>query len=456
MGLISVQMPERDDPLARVAKAMTIAQSVFGIKSEIEQSKIRKAMAEQENQKWKLAKESEARKNANVMTKAELDQEYTKNVMPETPGAQWTYMDETAVDPDTKKPILNAEGQPIKERKVKWYIPKANLSGENVFLNNAQDEIKVNQLKALENGYMTPGMLANKDLVGDWSTLENPGYRKTTLVQNGKESPIWIMTPNDLKLKADHEKWQIDKELKSAQISKLKQEKNPIYRMGPDTIQGYFAARELGIAEPTITQAVQLNPEKISKDVNDISKSILEHKVSSVVTGLENINKLAGGIDNDKEIPGYGSARWIAASKAPNDMARKYLTPEESKLKSAIDSLTSDIRLMRSGQAVSQSEQAMIDRVLGTNLFSTSANLKTGMRNIRDITKNLINAILTGKDRPSVEAYLKKPNAINPESGILQNGAGQFQGTSKKPLPFPEAQSRSDRGRDAIREELGE
>lgn len=488
MGIISVQMPERDDPLARVAKAMNIAQSVFGIKSEIEQAKIRKVIAQQEKIKAENAAMEARRRSQGLMNQEELDQQYTKNVGPDTPGATWTYIDEAVTDPNTRMRLLNPDGTQMVERKVKWYIPKGNLQGENAFLQNTQEEIKVNQLKALENGYVTPGMLANKALVGDYSTVEKPGYRQSKLVQGGVESPIWIMTPQDLELKKEHDKWQHDQQkllderryrdqkdmeerisreknqavlnaLRKKQLELMQdranQEKNPIFKMGPDTIRGYISARERGIANPTVEEAYQLNPAKVSKDVEQINDEMLQNKVLPVLTNLEKINTYVGGIDNDNAVPGYGTATWAVASKVPEGIARGILTREQSRLKSAIDALMSDIRLMKSGQAVSKSEQEILDRVLGTNLFSDSRSLKDGLRNVRDVTKTVINTILN-KDKPSVEEYLKRPNSIRPDTGVLKGAAIKSNFSPKTTVPFPGVQNSNDRGREAIKEELGE
>jgi hypothetical protein len=185
---------------------------------------------------------------------------------------------------------------------------------------------------------------------------------------------------------------------------------------------GYRAAKEAGIMNPTAKDIVDYNPEKINKDVDNIRNKVLSSDVDALVTKLKALDKvMPGGIDGESKIPNYGDYRWAAAKRLPENMGRKFLNENEARLKQAVDSIMMTVRKIQSGTAVSASEQGIIDRVLGTDVFSNSSDLRAGMKSIRDMAKARVEAILNPASEQSLQKYYSKPDAIRLDDPLFNN-----------------------------------
>jgi hypothetical protein len=488
MSIVSVIPVQKIDRMESVLRVLDAAQKVYGIKTNIEASKIAREKAKQEKM---LSDEKQAKLNRDkdgLVNQEEYDQLY---IVPDgTPGSRVKWINETLMNKETNQKQYNQDGTPKTVRRMFSYMPKDQQEGEARSKNLSQEDIKLRKQIARSQGLFSPEDLIDQKVIYQHSFTRKPEYREGKVWLDEKQVPFWFITPEDLQAKnieADNaranaqmqinkaassrlgDQWKIEKQLNEQKIKDIQQkaaEQNriadnkaiisdidstqnatglvpskPKYngplviapeflpenkaakaqatidvnKLNPSQRLGYYNAQANGIANPSALDIDSYNPEKISKEKVDIKNELDSNKVPAVVAALKNIQSKIN-IDDDSEIPGYGGSRWAIGQVKTFGAGDKVLNKKEIQLRNAIDDLKAQIKLMRSGQAVSKPEMEAIDRVLGTDLFSSSESLKSGMRTVRDVTKKVIQNIESPYyGKPSLIEWKKNPTAIHSE-----------------------------------------
>jgi hypothetical protein len=447
------QIPDRRDPLEDLMNILKIAQAGYGIKTDYELGKLRDLTIRQEKVKTdKIEREHERRLHGYV-NEEEFAKLHTKDVGPGTPGALMTYIKVPELDPDTKMRLKDADGNDILHDEPRWYIPEGNYTEEGKRIQNSAESIKLNQMRAAERGQLTPAMLMDTSIVHGYSTVPREDYRKGSLYhpEDGSSEPIWWISPSDYKAqqellnyrtnKAKDDRMQMERALDDArklielgqnvEYNKLKIEElnnklnspeNDLSKMTGKDWLGWKGARDRGIVEPTADDIRNFNPDNISVDMEQVRTKILDQKVDPLIVKLKKLDKiLPGGIDGNGKMENYGDWRWFAAKTIPYDIGKTRLTEKEAQLKTTVDGIMADIRLMQAGTAVSAKEEAVIKQVLGMDLFSRESDLREGMRNVRDLARSRLATILGPLSPVSMERYKSQREAITLDDPIFKN-----------------------------------
>ena len=447
---VNVQSFEKPDRLADLMKVMNIVQNVYGIKTDLQRSKILSEQYRQEKIKADDEEKRVIRRREGTFNQEEYDKLLTQGIGPETDGAVPSWIDESVVNPKTNLREKNEDGTYKVNRKMFWYVPEGNLLGTERQFKNADAKSRENQLIAIDNGYLTPSLLLNKDFVGDYSYEDKSGegYQQGKLfLGNREQKPVWYITPGQLKIKQESEKYMREdqlrkgKEAKAAPMEaarlqgaqldlKLKQKAidkkdNPAAQKtwetsSADVWQGVEAAKRAGLANPTPTEADEWNPTQIRKDRESISKRIQQAEIEPLVAALNEVDRVVG-IDRIGKVPGIGSASRVAAEYIPFGIGNRLLGDDEKEVKSAVDNVVMRVRRAMAGANVTPGEAKIVMDALGTNVFDSETSLRNGMRAARRVTKQIIQNIESAYGQPSLRAWRSQPNAIHSEIPLFKS-----------------------------------
>lgn len=470
MAIVSVQMPQKEnsDPLNNLLKTMQIIQAGFGIKTDIEQNKLLDTKNEQERINLRNLQSKRERDYEGIFS--QIDYENANKYDPvtgklanaETPGAQPGYIRVAKTDADGN-PVFDKNGNKVIVKELFHHIPPSYAEGSIQNEKKALADLNAKVFIARQHGQFTSSDLLDPKVIADYSLEEKKGYRQGNVDIGNGPRKFWYKIPldydiatNALKYGLESEKFKQDKKefdankairekqleisTSQAEIAKdrLKAEKektkNVLFNLSPADHKGYKSAKEAGIENPTTDDITTHNPDRITKDVNDISDRVQKAKIPGPLEALVSIDKMIpGGLDSDNPIPGAGKVSWWVGA-APFGLGEKGLTESQSKLKTKIDALRNQLLSMRSGQAVNIHEAERLANELGTALFSSERALRNGLKNVRDYLKSELSNIEAGYRAPSLNQWFKQPKSYHTNLPVFRE-SGDNRSTIIAPTP---------------------
>lgn len=370
---VAVNAPQKRDPLAKIAQLLSIGQSVMGIKSDIEQSKIHQIQLAQAEQADKRSK--------GIFSPTDAQNEFM--VASDSP-----YIKDSAVgkieniDPNT------GETSYTEFR----YVPEERLKKLKI----SQDMTEQQQKAQLEREY-TQGRISPKDIMG------------AVQIVRADQPPV----PN-AKSKGWVEKWDID-------AGTGKQFKTWVL---PGVAASYFASQERAGTEAEKTT---------QKAKTDLAGSF--DKIAPAITSMKILDKSLKSDDPNAPVPGADALISVLNQRAVLDLIsrgdvwkdpsvlNKFVQsagPDAQKLWQEISNYMIDVLFAKSGQAVTENEFARQMIALGAHAFTSVQALKNGLNNakagIHDVIKFKESPYYNnGAPSSIILDYRKAPGAISSE-----------------------------------------
>jgi hypothetical protein len=368
---VAVNTPEKRDPLAKIAQLLSIGQSVMGIKSDIEQSKIRSIQLAQA--------EKGERKSKGIFTRQEAADEFM------VPADSPYYKHSTTgqiedIDPNSGEKVLTEFS----------YVPEERLKKLKI----SQDMDEQTQKAQLEREY-TQGRISPKDIAGAVQIVKGD----QPPAQNAK-SKGWV------------EKWDIDS-------STGKQFKTWVL---PGVAASYFASQEKAATEADKTNL---------KIKTDLAGSF--DKIAPAITSMKILDKALRSEDPNAPVPGADALISVLNQRAVLDIIgrgevwkdpsvlNKFVQrggPEAQKLWQEISNYMNDVLFAKSGQAVTENEFARQMNALGAHAFTSVQALKNGLNNAKAVLHDTVKTKESGyfdQGKPSsiLQEYRKAPGSIS-------------------------------------------
>lgn len=143
----------------------------------------------------------------------------------------------------------------------------------------------------------------------------------------------------------------------------------------------------------------QKTEEQLRKDRIKYGKEMEKSGITDLVQAIIQADTLVGGIDGDKNIPGYGPAgTWNPARLAGGSKA--------SEVRQAVAQIRNTILKARSGGAVTPSEATRLLEELGEGtIYSSEAGLRRGLRSVRDTLASKLQNYESAYGKDVIDSY---------------------------------------------------
>jgi hypothetical protein len=383
-------IPERRGAIEKVMQGLQVASAVYGIKSAYDQNKLNQYKLEEvEKQKLKEQEELETKKRRSEGIFTEQEKTDVLEVTPGTRGSSVGYYQQMVRTPEGK-PVYDPDtAKPKSDLKKFHYVSKDSATIQSLVDKNAPVLIANYEAEVRGQGGV-PLSDITSGKVKSYSLKPIPGAVKSFI-----EDPI---------TKARTDIWippQIAKSVKTGEP--VKEEPTPPKGITGDLLNGWYAAREAGIENPTTTQMQEYSPTFIDKKVSELKKSINENDIElhDALTNFDNqvgidFGKKEGNI-YDKKLPIEGVT--TASSYLPTQglfgiAGRTVLSDESKKNQSAISGVTNVLLKIRSGAAITvQEAESFKNEIQAARGNNDPVALRNAIARVRDklkaaLTKN--------------------------------------------------------------------
>lgn len=434
MGVISVSQPEYRDPLTKVVHGLQIAQGIMGIKSDIEQSRLR---ALQESKARQDLEEQQAM-DSGIFTEGLYNKQYR---VPEgTEGSSEAWVDKPQRDEEGNLLYDVKTGKPITEREKFSYVPMNSAQIQSLINKQAMADMEMKRQQSVMRGEVTPDMI----LQGKVSLApkgDKNAFPGTLIKPDGTKETAYFI-PGKRELKEER----INSQGAAGQVAARG---NP-FKPTDEKFYDYNAAVAAGIKSPTPKDLTDYSPKETDIRFQNYNKAITNEMVelADALTNADNTFGISfSRISKDKivpqkvvQIPGVTDGTWVAqdstiyqrASDALRN-ARAFTIPgyldkyrEQQRNRGIIYGIQNSILKARSGGAVTDGEAGRLLEELNLSLGKRDPTLVRDKLN--DIRRVLYNKVLKAEastisgQKGATDMIIKQRNSIlSPYSPLFKS-----------------------------------
>lgn len=408
-----VYIPEKRGAIDKIMQGLQVAQSVIGLKSAYEQSKLNDLKMKE------IEKEQEAnkRRESGQFTESEMANLY--QVSPGTKGASIGYVQKIERTPEGR-PIYDVDtGQPKTSMQKFHYINKDSAQIQSYLDKQAESTARINDMNIRARGGVPLSDITN-GRVKNWSLKPIQGtvqsfYTDPVTMQ---EVPIWIAP-------------EVSKSIKSGDTGG-----KPVApdwaKKDSELLAGWSTAINDGIANPTAQQALEHSPKFLNKKLTEYQNVIKEDDVN-FLAALDRFDKEIGidyaikdgQIVKDKKqgIAGVtDSGSYLPTSGLFGAVGRTILSKEATRNQGTIAGVVNLLLQKRSGAAINESEAGRLAAELNTAAGNNDPEaIRRVMAEIRDKTKAYYETKAISLP-PSVKKTLKEnPSVPSPYAPLFNS-----------------------------------
>ena len=406
-------IPERRGAIEKVMQGLQVASAVYGIKSAYDQNKLNEYKLEEiEKQKVKEAEDLAIKKRRAEGEFTEQEKSEVLEVSPGTRGASLGYYQKMERTPEGKVIYDPATSKPKTQLSKFYYVNKDNATIQSLIDKNAASLISNYEMEVRAKGGIPQSDITTGKVKG-FSLEPLPGAVKSFI-----EDPV---------TKARTDVWIPPVLAKAVKKGEEVKEVKPPKGITGDLLNGWYAAQESGIPNPTTEQMQAFSPTFVDKKITEFKKAISDNDIELHDALLNFDNQI--GIDfgkkgsdiYDKKLPIEGVT--TAKSYLPSQglfgvVGRTVLSDEEKRNQAAIAGLTNVLLKIRSGAAISvQEAESFKQELQAARGNNDPVALRSAVGRIRDklkasFTKNELN--LPPKARQIIKDAPNVPSTYSP------------------------------------------
>lgn len=389
---VGIAIQQQKDSMDKVLQALQMVQSGMGIKTAYDQIKLNGM----KNDQYKADQAEKDRLNRGEFNEGEASN--LVKVDEGTPGASIGYVDVNVRTPTGQLIYDPDSGEPQVVRQKFHYFNKENAASQDYLNRNERTMMMLGDARVEAAGGVPLSKLTSFSQV---SFTPKNGLVKTWVndPQKGRLD-VWVS-----KDKADH---------KSTM---------PDWATSPKLIAGVAAAKEAGIANPTVDQAFNHSPENVRESVDKYKKQIETAGDNEFYGALENFDKKIGIGNGKQTIPGvFGSKAAAADIPLLGGMVGAVtLSDKEKENRSAVQSITNLLLQKRSGAAINAEEGARLAKELNATWQSGSPELlRDKIAQIRDTFKARLQNRMINMPKNARDIIQGTDGALHPESPLFK------------------------------------
>jgi hypothetical protein len=421
-------IPQKRSAIDKIIQGLEVVQTVGGLKSDYEKSKL--MQLQQEQAKRDLEKQQEM--DANIYD----------------PKTASNFVQASADDKRAQQGFIKTKNDKGEvDLKSFWFISPDRLAQENRLADLTEQERKTRLESQYSEGRARPADYDHNIVVYGG---KNPGggFRKAWDIVDGKKVDIWLKPMRQKTL--DEGKTPLipafdsgGKGFKFPLITE-KDLKTPEEKAGyRNAAQKLF---EKGIPQEEIPYRISISdvyaysPKKLETDRKDISVKMKDYV--ELMPTVRNVDRIIEGIDSDKPIKGAQELRnaqkigtfsqvlgriGIQDPEKIKQAAISRTSPESQRLFTALSALKSEFNKLKSGLSLTKDELAAAENALGISEFATDAQLRQGIRQFVAAIRSGMQRVESGYHDASIENYKQGRNTVTSEDPIFQrldgNGA---------------------------------
>lgn len=411
-------IPERRSAIEKVMQGLQVASAVYGIKSAYDQNKLNQyKLDEIEKQKLKEQEDLATNKRRSEGIFTEQEKTDVLEVAPGTRGSSLGYYQKMARTPEGK-PVYDPETAKPKSDLTKfYYISKDSANIQSLVDKNAPVLIANYEAEVRGSGGV-PLSDITSGKVKSYSLKPIPGSVKSFIEDPMTKSRTDIWIPP-----------MIAKSVKTGEP--VKEEPKPPKGISGDLLNGWYAARESGIENPTTTQMQEYSPTFVDRKVSELKKSISDEDIE-LHDALMNFDNQIGidfgkkdGNIYDKKLPVEGVT--TAKSYLPSQglfgiVGRTALSDEEKRNQAAIAGITNVLLKIRSGAAISvQEAESFKNEIQAARGNNDPVALRNAIARVRDKLKATFTKNELGLPPKAREMLKNTPNVPSTYSPLFQS-----------------------------------
>jgi hypothetical protein len=150
---------------------------------------------------------------------------------------------------------------------------------------------------------------------------------------------------------------------------------------------------------------------------------------------IREVDKVIGGLDSDKPIPGSNEMRNALKLGTLSTVTSRFGLTDPEKIKqaaissssneskrlwTALSALKSDFNKLKSGMSLTASELAAAENALGVSEWASDEQLRQGIRTFVSTIKSGINNVESGYHQASIDAYKENPKSVTSDHPLFQ------------------------------------